>query len=77
MQTMFFDAVPRTIWASKVIVSGIETAPTKKSTAAKQAIRMLEFVANSLIFLTATITRMFRKTVNGRTASVTAIPIWW
>ena len=65
---MFSVAVPRTISESKVIVSGIETAPTNRSTKAKLAIRMLEFLCNSLNFLTAKITKMFERMINGEAA---------
>ena len=73
LQTMFSDAVPRMISAIKAIFSGIETAPTKRSTTAKLAIRMLEFLCNSLNFLTAKITKMFERVINGEAVAETAI----
>ena len=51
VKMMFSDAYPRRISVSKLIVGGIQTAPTKRPAAAKLAIKMLEFVCNCLTFL--------------------------
>ena len=73
VQIMSSDIVPRKIGASTLIVSGIEITTTERSATAKLAIRMLEFVRKSLILLTATITKMFKRIVNGQTTAVTPI----
>ena len=69
MQMMFSDALPRRISVSKLIVSGIQTAPTKRLAAAKLAIKMLEFVCNCLTFFIVPITAMFKRTVNATSDS--------
>ena len=71
VQTTFSDAYPRRISVSKLIVSGIQTAPTKRPAAAKLAIKMLEFVCNCLTFFIVAITTMFKRTVNGQATIAT------
>ena len=68
---VLYDTVPRTISASTAIVSGIETAPTKRSATAKLAIRMLEFVFSPFPFLMAKITKIFRQMIQGQAATAT------
>ena len=73
VHSILSDNVPLTVSVSTLIAIGIETAPTKRSTTAKLAIRMLEFVCNFLIFMTATITNIFKHMVGGLATTVTAI----
>ena len=70
-QIVLYDTVPRRISASTAIVSGIETAPTKRSAAAKLAIRMLEFVFSPFPFLMAKITKILRQIIQGQAATAT------
>ena len=76
MHSILSDNVPLTVSVSTLIAIGIETAPTKRSTTAKLEIRMFEFVCNFLIFMTATITNIFKHMVGGLAATVTAIASW-
>ena len=71
---MSTDTVPRRINASKVMLNGAETAPTKRSATAKLVTKMIEFVCNSLVFLIAKITKMFNKTANKPITADKAIP---
>ena len=73
VKMMFSDAYPRRISVSKLIVSGIQTAPTKRPAAAKLSIKMLEFVCNCLTFFIVPITAMFKRTVNGQATVATTI----
>ena len=70
---MFYDALPRRVSVSKLIVSGTQTAPTKRSATAKPAIKILEFVCNCLTFFIVTITKVFKRTVNGQATVATTI----
>ena len=47
------------------MASGAGPKPTSKSVAAKLVSRMFEFVRNSLVFNTVTITKMFKRIVPG------------
>lgn len=62
--------------ASVVMDRGIETAPTKQSATAMLANRTLEFFPSSLLFFTATITKMFKRMVTGQATHVVAMAIW-
>ena len=67
------ETVPWRISASRKIVNGRGTVPTMRSTHAKLASKMLEFVCNFLNFLTVTITNAFKTMIIGQAMVVTAI----
>ena len=58
--------------ASNVIDSGIDTAPTKRSTNATLDSRMFDLFFNSLLVFTAIITMRFNRVVTGQVMVVTA-----
>lgn len=60
----------RRINTSKVVVNGMEIAPTKTSATAKIASKMFEFFCNSLLCFTAMITKMFSSIVKGQAMDV-------
>ena len=65
----------KTLWIineSKVIATGIVTAPTKRSARATLDSRMFECFFNSLLVLDAIITKRFNSTVTGQAIAVMA-----
>ena len=65
----------KTLWIineSKVIATGIVTAPTKRSARATLDSRMFECFFNSLLVLDAIITKRFYSTVTGQAMAVMA-----